>query len=284
MTTATRIGNGRAVGRLPEDPGFRRRHRVLAWLLAVHLPALAGLAVLTGRLPSEALVEGAVVVVALAVGAFPDLSPRLRALALTVGLLWCSVVVGLFTATLVWGLLHGGIVGLMAAAHLGSAWRARPSSPPEEESEEHPDQVRIRLHDSDVEQSLEVGVAERTVDEHLVEVREIYTGVWSAKHLVRPRTRLVRLPTPSVTADADGDGYAAPADAMTVEANGSATPHAATPSTGEEAHATQADLVPIVSEPRDPNLTREVLEALHLGATEEPAHTPREHVSSGQPR
>jgi hypothetical protein len=241
-----------SVGSVPDSPGFRRRQRLLAVLLALHLPGLAALAVLTGREPHEVLVQGAVVVLAIAVGAFLDTSPRLRALALTGGLLWCSAVVGMLMGTVVSGALHAAAFGLLAAAHLGASWR----SP-------HPAQVEESA-DAPLAEPTPADVRPAEADEGLVEVQEIYTGVWSAKHLVRPTTRLVRIEPestvePEVVTDVSIEAEAPPAE---VE------PAAPAPATSD---------TPAIG--RDHDLTREVLEALHLGTVEStPAPAP-EHAT-----
>ncbi len=293
MTTMAdrRVRKSQPAQQVLENPGFRRRHRMLAWVLALHLPALAGLAVLTGGAPQDLLVEAAIVVLALTAGTLLDLSPRLRAAALTVGLLGCAVTTGLLTTTLVWGLLHGGIVGLLAAAHLGASWRApRAYADPEDTgtdesadaSKAYPGTGEAHLGHPEVampQGQHELGVAADEVEAGYVEVREVYTGVWSAKHLVPHRTRLVRLPDPSPaegTADPgsrETGGVAPGSDAGTEVDDGDV---ASTP--------TAPTAPPVVAETRDPNLTREVLEALHLSATDETVEAPRERVPSGQHR
>jgi hypothetical protein len=250
---ASRFRGRWSVGSVPDAPGFRRRQRLLAALLALHLPGMAALAVVTGREPHEVLVQGAVVVVAIAVGAFLDISPRLRALALTGGLLWCSGVVGMLTGTVVTGALHAAAFGLLAAAHLGASWR---SPRPAEVDEAAGAQLDEPAADTPA----------AAADEQLVEVQEVYTGVWSAKHLVRPTTRLVRIePTataePEVVADLSVDAEVAPVEV-------------------EPAAVAVANDAPPAA--RDHELTREVLEALHLGTVEPaPAASAPEHATSG---
>lgn len=259
----------------PDTPGFRRRHRLLALLLALHLPGLGALAVATGGEAHDVLVEGAVVLLALALGAFLDLSPRLRSLAITAGLLWSSAVVGLLTGTLVGGVLHAATVGLLAAAHVGASWRhpsqlgassAAASDAPADDVPDRPDE-----HDD-------------RSQEGLVEIQELYTGVWSAQRLVRPRTRLVRAPE-----RAPDEAVPAPAEEPAPAAAGRGEPAARADvaedvdraeTTDREATPTAPEGAPAAS--RDPDLTREVLEALHLGAVEEtPVRDVREHVSTG---
>ena len=242
-----------SVGSVPDSPGFRRRQRLLAVLLALHLPGLAGVAVLTGGAPSELLVPGAVVVLAIAIGGFLDISPRLRALALTGGLLWCSAVVGMLLGTVVSGVLHAAAFGLLAAAHLGSSWR----SPRPAEVEE--------VAQAPLDEPGAADAAPAPADEGLVEVQEVYSGVWSAKQLVRPTTRLVRLapavdPEPANHVDADAEPPAVDAE-----------PAVAGP-VADEAPAAGGDH----------ELTLEVLEALHLGAVEPTPDAPAPaHATSG---
>jgi hypothetical protein len=240
-----------SVGSVPDSPGFRRRQRLLAVLLALHLPGLAALAVLTGREPHEVLVQGAVVVLAIAVGAFLDTSPRLRALALTGGLLWCSAVVGMLMGTVVSGALHAAAFGLLAAAHLGASWR----SP-------HPAEVG-EVADAPLAEPASAEAPPARADEGLVEVQEIYTGVWSAKHLVRPTTRLVRI-EPEVTVE--------PEVVTDVSVEAEAPPVGPAP-------ARAASDTPAGG--RDHDLTREVLEALHLGTVESTPAAAPEHATSG---
>ena len=241
-----------SVGNVPDSPGFRRRQRLLAAVLALHLPGLAALAVFVGREPIELLVPGAVVVLAIAVGAFLDISPRLRALALTGGLLWCSVVVVMLLGTVVTGVLHAAAFGLLAAAHLGSSWRSPRAAQVEGTSQ------------APLDAPAAAEAAGAPLDEGLVEVQEVYSGVWSAKHLVRPTTRLVqREPAgePEPVADVSAGAEVPPADAE---------PAAPVPA--------------VVTEPTDGDheLTLEVLEALHLGAVEPTPDAPApEHATSG---
>ena len=243
-----------SVGNVPDSPGFRRRQRLLAVLLALHLPGLAALAVLTGREPHEVLVQGAVVVLAIAIGAFLDISPRLRALALTGGLLFCSAVVGMLMGTVVSGALHAAAFGLAAAAHLGASWRSPgPAEVGEVAGAPHGEPVPVEAPDS--------------ADEGLVEVQEVYTGVWSAKHLVRPTTRLVRVePEPAVEPEMVTD--------VSVDAD--------TSPVGDEPAAPTSAAGDAPAAGRDHELTREVLEALHLGAVDSTAPAPApEHATSG---
>ena len=243
-----------SVGNGPDSPGFRRRQRLLAALLALHLPGIAALAVVTGREPQEVLVQGAVVVVAIAIGAFLDISPRLRALALTGGLLWCSAVVGMLTGTVVTGALHAAAFGLLAAAHLGASWRSPRAA--------KVDQAAAAASD----ETEGAATPPTPADEGLVEVQEVYTGVWSAKHLVRPTTRLVRVEPvaePEVVADLSVDAGA--------------------PSVEDEPAAPAAVANDAPATGRDHDLTHEVLEALHLGTVEPtpPAAAEPEHATSG---
>lgn len=281
--SASRVPSRWSTGHLPDTPGFRRRHRTLAVLLALHLPAIGALAVLTGGAPQDVLVEGAVVVLALAVGAFLDISPRLRSLALTAGLLWSSAVVGLVSATVIWGVLHAATIGLLAAAHVGASWRA-PRTGAATAPAGDPAVGAVGADEA-------AATAQAGRDDGLVEVQEVYTGVWSAQRLVRPRTRLIRLseePTAQTpaseppTADARPEPHGGPVDAPKPDAgdDGSATPAAQRAATVEPSAATALG----ASAPeagRDPDLTREVLEALHLGAVEPtPGRDARERVSS----
>lgn len=256
----------------PDTPGFRRRHRLLALLLALHLPGLGALAVMTGGEAHDVLVEGAVVLLALALGALLDLSPRLRSLAITAGLLWSSAVVGLLTGTLVGGVLHAATVGLLAAAHVGASWRHPSQLGAPSAASDAPDDVPDRDDEHD-----------DPSQEGLVEVQELYTGVWSAQRLVRPRTRLVRAPE-----RAPDEAVPAPAEEPALAAAGHREPAERT-DVAEDAERAEAgpEAAPITPEAapaasRDPDLTREVLEALHLGAVEEtPVREVREHVSTG---
>lgn len=263
----------RSVGHLPDTPGFRRRHLLLAGLLAAHLPGLAVLAVVTGGAAHDVLVEAAVVLVAVTAGAFLEVSARLRTLALTAGLLWCSVVVGLLTAGVVAGAPHAALVGLLAAPNLGACWRTSP---------------RATAHDGIGPQGAGASDRDHEPDgQRLVEVQEVYTGVWSAHRLVRPRTRLLRLP------DQAPDG---PSRSVEEVAAADGAPSAAPPaaSADEQPAATGADEVGDEAAPetgtaaaaeasrRDPDLTREVLEALHLSTVEETsALDGREHATTG---
>ena len=242
-----------SVGNVPDAPGFRRRHRLLAAVLALHLPGLAALAVFVGREPIELLVPGAVVVLAIAVGAFLDISARLRALALTGGLLWCSGVVGMLLGTVVSGVLHAAAFGLLAAAHLGSSWRWPRAAQVEGTSQ------------APLDEPAAADAASASLDEGLVEVQEVYCGVWSAKHLVRPTTRLVRRDLAveaELMADVSAGAEAPPADAEAAVP----VPAVAAASTADGDH----------------ELTLEVLEALHRGAVEPmPAAPAPEHATSG---
>lgn len=277
--SASRVRSRWSAGHLPDTPGFRRRHRVLASMLALHLPALGALAVLTGGAVHDVLVEAAIVVLALAVGAFLDTSPRLRSLALTAGLLWCSVVVGLLTATVVWAVLHAATVGLLAAAHVGASWRSPRSSlaaEPERGAERDgagPAPPVADGHDG--------GRGDENAD-GLVEVQEVYTGVWSAQHLVRPRTRLIHLPerppeqSPTITPTAHEEHATTIVPDPAPEAGADPV---------DQHGASASDIA--AAEPaasRDPDLTREVLEALHLGSVEEvPTSDALERVTTGPP-
>jgi signal transduction histidine kinase len=86
-------------GRALSDREFSWRHRVVCILLALHLPALVLLGVLTGHRPLESLVAVLPIAVLLAVALAP-LGRRQRALAASLGLVLCSaVLVHLFAGT-----------------------------------------------------------------------------------------------------------------------------------------------------------------------------------------
>jgi hypothetical protein len=89
--------------------------------------------------------------------------------------------------------------------------------------------------------------------------------VWSAKHLVRPTTRLVRIEPevtiePEVVTDVSVEAEEPPVEVEPAPPR----PSSDTPSGG-----------------RDHDLTREVLEALHLGTVESTPAAAPEHATSG---
>lgn len=261
----------RTAGSSPDSPGFRRRHRLLAVVLALHLPGLAALAVATGHEPHEILVQAAVVVLAIAVGAFLEIAPRLRALALTGGLLWCSAAVGLLVGTVISGALHAAAFGLLAAAHVGASWRPPRAAQAEESAVAALDELEEPRAAAD-----DVAPPTAPSTEGLVEVQEVYTGVWSAKRLVRPTTRLVRL-EPATEPAAVTD--------VAPEAEEPAEPEVTRIDDDPAESAPPAGAPDAPAPPRDHELTREVLEALHLGTVEPtpPART-QEHATSGSAR
>src|SRR5438270_4867214 len=78
---------------------FAWRHRIVCVLLALHIPAIMVITVLTGRGPLHGLVEVSPVVVLL-VAALAPLSRRTQALAASLGLVLCSaLLVHLFNGT-----------------------------------------------------------------------------------------------------------------------------------------------------------------------------------------
>lgn len=268
------VAGRRTAGSPPDSSGFRRRHRLLAAVLALHLPGLAALAVATGHEPHEILVEAAVVVLAIAVGAFLEIAARLRALALTAGLLWCSAAVGLLVGTVISTALHAAVFGLLAAAHVGASWR-----PPRAEQAEESAVAALDELDGPPAPADDAAQPAASSTDRLVEVQDVYTGVWSAKRLVRPTTRLVRL-----------EPAAEPAAVTDV------APRAAEPAEPAEPEVTRVDddraepapaagATDAPAPPRDHELTREVLEALHLGTVEPtPAARTQEHATSGSSR
>src|SRR3954467_14157528 len=78
-------------GRALTPLDFAWRHRIVCTLLALHLPAIMIITVLTGRTALHGLVEVAPVVVLLGVALAP-VSRRSQALAASLGLVTCSAV------------------------------------------------------------------------------------------------------------------------------------------------------------------------------------------------
>jgi signal transduction histidine kinase len=86
-----RIGEWLPQGRALSPPEFAWRHRIVCVLLALHLPAIMLITVLTGRGPLHGLVEVSPIAVLLAAALAP-LSRRPQALAASLGLILCSAV------------------------------------------------------------------------------------------------------------------------------------------------------------------------------------------------
>lgn len=240
-------------------PGFRHRHRWLSLLLALHLPALVSLALVAGHAVPGVLAAAAVVLLALTVAVVVETSSRVRVLGLVSGLVACSVAVGLLTSSLAWGLLHAAVSALLVAVHLGAAWRGTGTSwtgggAAGDHAEVAPggDAGTAAVAPGGGAGTAAVTPADPAGDADVVEVRDVYTGVWSARRLVPPRTRLLRLP------EAEAAGPQGPGPDDTADADVGDHPR---PDAEPEAPAGRRH------EERDPDLTREVLHALHVSAT-----------------
>jgi signal transduction histidine kinase len=83
------------------DADWQRRHRLLLWVLAAHVPALAALAVWLHRPALPTVVALAITVVCLVLGQLSRSHRRTASVAVTAGLVWCStVLVGLTGGTI----------------------------------------------------------------------------------------------------------------------------------------------------------------------------------------
>lgn len=260
---------------------FRRRHPVLLTVLALHVPAVAVLAHGEGRSTVDLVAGGAVVLLGEVVLARLGVAARLRATALAVGLGWAALMVILLLGPGAASLVHTLVVGLAAVGHLVASWDVVPDAAAGAgPGRGTGDGTRggARPEEAGVVPGPDPAGSEESRDGR-VEVRDIYTGVWTARRLVPPRTQLVRLPdTPADHRDASRDGD---------RGRGS---DAGDPGRGPDAEdrgsegPAEEDARPPEVEARDPELTREVLAALHAGAlgeevgssaTESPASTRR---------
>src|SRR5438270_10466073 len=76
-------------GRALSEPDFAWRHRFVCWLLALHVPVLVLLALLTGDTVAVAALQ-VLPVIGLTVAALAPIGRRQRALAASLGLIVCS--------------------------------------------------------------------------------------------------------------------------------------------------------------------------------------------------